>query len=200
MLDHKRRSLDPVPPLPHPAELKLPIVVVHKTSPVTDEEVETSLDEYESGDEFVAVVKESLSVEDDDVAIAVTTTTTTSIKTTVSTSKQKQAQPQDPRVAEAESLARQYSLDHKNAKTPVYALRAYYLWYKNEDTGPEKVAALLRDPPLSTSTVVNYITNAIKTDKLPFDKRRLREEILATLPKGYLDHWRFKSLVEACQE
>ncbi|KAK5656302.1 hypothetical protein OQA88_4682 [Cercophora sp. LCS_1] len=200
VLDRKRRSLDPVPPLPHHAELKLPIALAHTLNPTEDDEIEISLSEDESEEDIVAFVKETLSVEDADTKTTVTTTTTTTVRRAPVAPKRKQTQPQDARVAEAELWAKQHCLEHKNAKTAPYALRAYYLWHKNGDLVPEEIAVLLRDPPLATSTVVNYITNSIGADKLPFDKRRLREEVLEKFPKTLLGRGRLKDLVRACRE
>lgn len=53
-------------------------------------------------------------------------------------------------------------------------LRAYSLWHE-QNLGMGEVAALLRSPPLKSSTVATYIMEAIRIDNLPFDKQRLKD-------------------------
>jgi exonuclease 3'-5' domain-containing protein 2 len=60
-------------------------------------------------------------------------------------------------------------------------LRAYHLWHTNRDLETGEVAALLRSPPLKTRTVVNYIFNAVKMEKLPVNDTRYSQEILEVL-------------------
>jgi hypothetical protein len=62
------------------------------------------------------------------------------------------------------------------------------------------VAALLRDPPLQTTTVVSYILDAIRLGKLPFEKGRLREEVLGLLGEEVLSGGRYDGVVRACEE
>jgi len=73
------------------------------------------------------------------------------------------------------------------------------LWHANHDLDPPALARLLRDPPLQTATVVCYILDAIRLGKLPYQKGRLRTEVLGLVPKQLL-HLRYRSLVKACED
>lgn len=83
--------------------------------------------------------------------------------------------------------------------TPV-RLRAYYIWYRNEDLCPADIAALLRDPPLLTSTVAAYVMDAIQTEKLPYPTRRLHKEVVChiDLTKSYMS--KLEPLVRECSK
>lgn len=132
--------------------------------------------------------------------------------------------PKDPRVEEAELWAKQRILNWPTITTttaaamvaarspnpPPYStgpifpctispLRAYYLWYNNEDLDAEDVAGLLRDPPLATKTVVGYIIKAIQTEKLPYDGERLLKGVLEKLPAGELRSPRYRILLNYCR-
>ena len=69
---------------------------------------------------------------------------------------------------------------------------------RNDNLDPVAIAQLLREPPLQTNTVVSYILEAIKLEKLPYPKARLRDEVLALLPEQVLD-LRYKMLFNACK-
>ena len=224
VLDHQRQSLDPAPPLPHHAELKLPIKFADQVilptsadeeSEIRDESCALTVGSTAAFTEYVnsIAMSSTIKVEVEDSAERQTTSITTTHSTTAisttrtattavapATNARKPTAPQHPKVAEAELWARQRCAGREAGKAPAYALRAYYLWHKNESLGPEDVASLLRDPPLALGTVIGYITNSIRQDKLVFDKRRLREEVLAKLPKATLETYRYKGLVKACKE
>jgi acid phosphatase family membrane protein YuiD len=55
----------------------------------------------------------------------------------------------------------------------------------------------LRDVPLQTTTVINYILEAARAEKLPFEKERLRA-VLGELPKEVVAA-RYKTLMKACE-
>lgn len=132
--------------------------------------------------------------------------------------------PKDPRVEEAELWAKQRILNRPTITTttaaaviaarspnpPPYStgsiipttispLRAYYLWYNNEDLDAEDVARLLRDPPLATKTVVGYIIKAIQAEKLPYDREWLLKGVLEKLPAGELRSPRYRVLLNYCR-
>lgn len=50
----------------------------------------------------------------------------------------------------------------------------------------------MRDPPLATTTVVNYILEAIRLEKLPFERERLRE-VMVLMPVDVLES-RYRSV------
>lgn len=45
-----------------------------------------------------------------------------------------------------------------------------------------EAAALLRDPPLLNATVATYVLDALRAEKLPFEKERLAALILHVPP------------------
>ena len=46
-----------------------------------------------------------------------------------------------------------------------------------------EAAALLRDPPLQNATVAGYVIEALRLEKLPYDKEELRE-VLVYVPES----------------
>ncbi|KAL7936700.1 hypothetical protein V8C35DRAFT_296183 [Trichoderma chlorosporum] len=111
----------------------------------------------------------------------------------------------DARIIAAEAEMKVYSDAYTaaNSKWPMTTpvrLRAYYIWHRNEDLNPADIAALLRDPPLLTSTVAAYIVDAIQTEKFPYSVVRLHKEVVChiDLQKSYM--YKFKSFVEECSE
>ena len=85
------------------------------------------------------------------------------------------------------SLPAEYKLKVSHA-----TLRAYHLWHEQRFDCKE-VAALLRDPPLSTQTVASYVMQALNEENLPFEDGRVREP-LGILPKSV--HGRYYRIVE----
>ncbi|KAK0626554.1 hypothetical protein B0T14DRAFT_448745 [Immersiella caudata] len=226
VLDHQRQNLDPAPPLPYHADLNRPIRLADKV--ILPNEAEDAEEEPELKNETAVdptaianylnstEMKSSVSVEEEDsehlaitkdkvtesIATADTSSTVaTAVNSTATTTTKKPKKdpplPKDPRVIEAEVWAKQRCA---TSKAPAYMLRAYYLWYKHDGLGPQEIAALLREPPLATLTVVQYITEAIRLGTLVYDKRRLRDEILAKLPASELKQWRFRGLAKACED
>jgi hypothetical protein len=47
----------------------------------------------------------------------------------------------------------------------------------------ERMAAILRDPPLSSNTIANYILQAVTLERLEYEEDSLRSVLLA-LPSG----------------
>ncbi|KAF3062717.1 hypothetical protein CFAM422_010747 [Trichoderma lentiforme] len=105
--------------------------------------------------------------------------------------------------AEAEMKAYNEAYTAANSTWPVTTpvrIRAYYIWYRNEDLCPADIAALLRDPPLLTSTVAAYIVDAIQTEKFPYPLGRLHKEVVChiDLEKPYM--LKYKSFCEDCSQ
>ncbi|PNP54931.1 hypothetical protein THARTR1_04620 [Trichoderma harzianum] len=105
--------------------------------------------------------------------------------------------------AEAEMKAYNDAYTAANSTWPVTTpvrIRAYYIWYRNEDLCPAEIAALLRDPPLLTSTVAAYIVDAIQTEKFPYPLVRLHKEVVChiDLEKPYM--YKYKSFCEECSK
>ncbi|KUI60788.1 hypothetical protein VP1G_08001 [Cytospora mali] len=93
--------------------------------------------------------------------------------------------PKDPRVIAAEEWLMEYKSTQPDGKTTATAaaLKAYFIWHANEDLDPGSIGALLREPPLQNSTVMGYILQSVKLEKLPFDIVRLKKEVLDEFPK-----------------
>jgi hypothetical protein len=83
-------------------------------------------------------------------------------------------QPKDSRVEVAEDRVASYRASHPQSRSSFSQLRAYYLWHCYT-LSPAAVAQLVRDPPLKTITVVQYILSVVQSEKLPVDGDRLRE-------------------------
>lgn len=122
--------------------------------------------------------------------------------------RQRPPKPPDTRdarviAAEAEMKAYNDAYTAANSTWPVTTpvrIRAYYIWYRNEDLCPADIAALLRDPPLLTSTVAAYIVDAIQTEKFPYPLVRLHKEVVChiDLEKPYM--YKYKSFCEECSK
>ncbi|KAK3685558.1 exonuclease-like protein [Podospora appendiculata] len=211
LLDHHRKNLDPVPPLPHHAELGLPIELAHggllpNADEAQDQEQGAAAEDAATAgpnepvltSKYLKSINDTINIEQENdlqepIVIDTTITTTTTAK------EPKQApRPKDPRIAKAELWANSYRFTNPKARSPAYILRAYYLWYKNEDLAPEQVAALLREPPLQTSTVIQYLFEGIRLDKLPYSSRRMRIEVLERMSKEQMTTARYKVFLRAC--
>ena len=213
LLEREREAMDPCPPRPSYAELNLPIRLADgapESSP--DEGAETVEDEPEAGGASVAplpaslaeAVQESLQVEPENDANDVgpadaQVTAKKQAKSPARTTKAPANKQQDSRVAAADSWVAEYCANKKTVVAPTRTIRAYHIWYENRTLDPEGVAKLLRQPPLKTNTVVGYILEAIRCEKLPFEKCRLRDEILNFLPKEVLQG-KYKRLAQAVEE
>lgn len=76
-------------------------------------------------------------------------------------------------------------------RATVTHLRAYHLWY-HQKMSVDEIARLARDPPLSHSTVANYILQAVTLEKLEYEQDSLRG-LVGTLPPG-MRNGRWKEL------
>jgi exonuclease 3'-5' domain-containing protein 2 len=199
ILEQHREALEPRPPRPYHAELGLPIRLASGASISTvDENTETVEPEEAAGvtttvsTTFAATVRETLQVEVDgeyDSIIAI------NIK---SSGKTTQNRPKDARVVAAESWLADYRSCKPQIRAAPSAIRAYRIWYTNSGLDPQEVAKLLRQPPLQTNTVVSYILETIKLEKLPFDNIRLRDEVLGLLPREVLTG-RYKCILQTVE-
>lgn len=108
---------------------------------------------------------------------------------------------QDSRITAADELAIGYRSNQNNGsvKTPRAALRSYYMWHNNTDLQPIAMAAMLRSPPLKTTTVTSYILDSIIAENLPYDSHRLREEVMAELDIEVAQGPKYATLYAACQ-
>ncbi|KAF4994760.1 hypothetical protein FGRMN_5574 [Fusarium graminum] len=197
ILEQEREKLQPTPPRPHFVEKNLPIQFL--TADDVDESDATS----ESGEsEVITDVEAELDEREIKVAqpaVKITKTTTTTTTAVKAPSTQAQTS-KDIRVVAAEDDARQYRIEIGHSNASFSALRSYFIWHDNKTLTPEKVASLLRDPPLRTNTVVSYILEAILAEKLPYAKARLRTEVLSYLAPEARVGPRYRELVEESQE
>jgi hypothetical protein len=107
----------------------------------------------------------------------------------------------DARVVSAELKLKQYRLVKRKGATATPAqLRAYFIWHMNEDLKPEAIAAMLRDPPLQKHTVTTYILKAVTNDSLPYDKSRMRNEILSLLHPSVQVGSMYQELIKCCMD
>ncbi|EFQ27871.1 3'-5' exonuclease [Colletotrichum graminicola] len=193
VLEGKRESLDPIPPRPHDAELNRPIRLADGQFIAAADDNAEAIDSDDRGTttalsyKHVEAIKASLEIEPEGGGPSIAE----SIRSASAVSPQKRQK--DPRVAAADEQLARYRTTIKTLRATPSAVRSYYIWRNNADLTPEAIAKVLRDPPLQTNTVVSYILEAIKLEKLPFDKKRLRNEILHLLPKDVLQG-RYKAL------
>lgn len=213
LLEKEREAMDPCPPRPFYAELNLPIRLADgATESSTDEGAETVEAEPEAGGAAVAplpaslaeAVQESLQVEpendaDDAESAGAKVTPKKQPRRPARTAKTPATKQQDSRVTAADTWVAEYCAGKETVAAPTRTIRAYHIWHENRTLDPEGVAKLLREPPLKTNTVVGYILEAIRCEKLPFEKPRLRDEILNFLPKEVLQG-KYKRLAQAVEE
>ncbi|KAL7948965.1 hypothetical protein V8C42DRAFT_312801 [Trichoderma barbatum] len=221
VLEEKRKALVPCPPRPHHAELQLPIPlppppVVEKQA---DEDaaavdpISTTSTEATASTSKPKAPKPNNSKSKADSPKASSSKFTASASKPSKPSKAKSRPPRPPkgedmrdaRIIAAEAELKVYSDAYTAANstwpvtTPV-RLRAYYIWYRNEDLCPADIAALLRDPPLLTSTVAAYIVDAIQREKFPYPARRLQKEVVChiDLTKSYMSG--YGPIITECSE
>ncbi len=80
-------------------------------------------------------------------------------------------------------------------------LRTYFLWANNPSLKLEEIGSMLRSPPISTRNVAIMILEAVRTEKLPYEKERLRDVLAKWRTWGarYVVSSRYKRLEEACE-
>ncbi|KAI1809022.1 ribonuclease H-like protein [Poronia punctata] len=183
-LEHHRKQLIPCPPTPHFAELGLPIPLPDKVTPIRSNEgpepcEAEPLEEGPPGpmdrfEKYLAVALETVSIGDTEATGPETNARSPEKAEQATLSKKVHERPKDSRVEVAEDRAMSYRAARPHTSASLPQLRAYYLWY-HYDLPPAVVAQLLRDPPLKTVTVVQYILSVVQSEKLPADLYRLRE-------------------------
>ncbi|KAF2499376.1 ribonuclease H-like protein [Lophium mytilinum] len=208
VLEAKRKKLRPTPPRPQCAELGLPIalaegVVVRKyksrkVAVVLDEEEEEESDDYQSALEEQEAIEESdeetsssLDLPEDELSDEV------SEEELVAPPTKRVGHPPASSPTSALELAN-FWLDAWHAAMPMHRqpiatsgqMRAYALWHE-QNLSLAEVAAVLRDPPLATSTVSNYILSAVMLEQLPFKEERIKV-LLKTMPSKVVTqrYWR----------
>ncbi|RFU34638.1 hypothetical protein B7463_g1723, partial [Scytalidium lignicola] len=200
-MEIKRKALDPVPPRPAHAELNEPIRLAEGVNIPTDDEGVEELDgaDIEANSEkdkgcrklspsYLASALQDVEVDSDDVVAEAPSLSKVS----------KKKIPKSPIVLAAETQTAVYRDTHPKNRTTPASLRAYFIWHNNESLSLPEIAALLREIPLQTNTVTTYILEALRLEKLPFKKDRLKE-IFDSLPEA-LVNGRYRSLSKALEE
>ncbi|PTB42084.1 hypothetical protein M441DRAFT_137215 [Trichoderma asperellum CBS 433.97] len=215
VLEEKRKMLVPCPPRPHHAELRLPISL-----PDPPEEAKEKVDEDAT---FVADPNNTNAISEPKTprprvprprvpkpkassTEAASTEATSPEAPTPSKARSKRSLPKpipvdtrDARVIAAEVQMKEYrAAKTTELNTPAPCLRAYYIWHQNEDLCPGDIAALLRDPPLLTSTVAHYVLDAIKAENMPYPVLRLQKEVIPHIDLSKPYWHKHASLVQEC--
>ncbi|KAH0495234.1 hypothetical protein TgHK011_008799 [Trichoderma gracile] len=215
VLEEKRKAMVPLPPRPHHAELRLPIPLPEP--PVVEAQADenaTTLDPSTTSTDGTAPIprrrpykprasrrrapslKASTSGSGASEQSATGEAASESLEADL-----KPEDTRDARIIKAEAQMIEYRSSKGNKlETTAARLRAYYIWHQNEDLCPADIAALLRDPPLLTTTVVGYVIDAIQAENLPYPAIRMHKEIvsLIDLTKPYM--YKYSTLVRECTE
>lgn len=215
MLEEKRKAIVPCPPRPHHAELRLPIplpdpppaettqedVVLEDAAPISADGEAPATPRPKAPRPRAA---SSASKAPASEAAADTEAPAGSETPTPSKAKSKRPKPKDTRdariIAAEDESAKYRSAKATQLETPFPCLRAYYIWYQNEDLCPADIAALLRDPPLLTTTVAHYVLDAIRAEKLPYPAVRLHEEVVPLIDLTKPFWFKHSTLVRECSE
>ncbi|KAL2046133.1 hypothetical protein N7G274_001580 [Stereocaulon virgatum] len=223
MLESKRKALDPTPPRPAHAELKLPIRLANGQTVATyeaSENVEES--SVDAGPDLPISMEElahdffNIKLEDSSpnnstlvpLARRITNNPLNIHKPPEPSSTSSTAVPSSstkvmhPNVIEANTWLTNYKnslpIDRKVIAKPS-DLRAYHLWYY-QGLEVYEIACRLRDPPLAKSTVASYILQAIIAEHLPFHRNRvwavlpnLHDSIRGVYQAGIMSELKMKS-------
>jgi len=208
-MEIKRKSLDPIPPRPYHAEKDKPIRLADGVLlPVDEAAEELEPEEIERPPVVRKTIRryksaraETLKTEmiDLDPSFGLSgVITPPSSKTKTSSSVTIPKPPKDPIVLAAEQALNSYRATHPESGATVPSLRAYFIWKDDPSLSIHDIAALLRETPLQPSTVVNYIVEAIRLEKLPFEKERLKG-LLEVIPKEVV--WgRYRTLAKIAND
>ena len=181
LMEAKRKALVLIPPRPAHAELNLPIRLANGQTVANYEmPADATVDEHPPKDDAKEVVQiEEMARDFMDIVIE-----DGESSTPVEEIKKRDANTEKPpEIVSAETWIQNWRAElpasYKPKATAAF-LRAYFLWYHLEKTVPE-AAAILRDPPLQTTTVANYILEALRIETLPSQVNRVAD-VLACLP------------------
>lgn len=200
MLNHQREQLDPSPALPFHTELGKPIPVPPGLDSPSEDE---ALAEDEVADEQEIEAEAELGAKD--IAVADLSEDADLVEKSqgpvVEGAKRGSAPiksplpPKDPRIEAAEQWLKEYrERCGGKIKAQPAALRAYHIWHTNKDLECVNIAEILRDPPLQTSSVAGYIMSSVHMEKLPYDKIRMKTDVMTRMPpelarKRYFPLW-----------
>jgi hypothetical protein len=208
-LEIKRKALNPTPPRPYHAEENKPIRLAEGVEIPTDEELDPDEPEQTTprrkytklSSSYLASAAETIELDPDfDIQASLPQSVSSNASPSATRSKSTAKSvpiPKHPVVLAGESLSASYRSSRPKTRASAASLRCYFIWYHNPDLALQDIAALLRDVPLQTTTVVNYILESIKLEKLPFEKERLTS-VLGLLPKE-IALGRYRTLAKACE-
>jgi hypothetical protein len=211
-LEIKRQQLDPLPPRPYHAELGLPIrlpsgAIIPAADETTEDpepEINPTTTSSSTPVSAAEAAAQNIEIEEDSEI-----NPTTHKPVFASTSKPKDSKPSAPPPPKPQILitAEEWATTYRASNPPkstnpntsagFSALRAYALWYNNPTLTLADCGAMLRDPPLKTTTITAYILDAVRLEKLPFEKERLRE-VLGMVPNSQTV-WRYSGLWKMVQ-
>ncbi|KAM0249855.1 hypothetical protein ACHAQJ_008864 [Trichoderma viride] len=224
VLEEKRKALVPCPPRPHHAELRLPISL--PDPPAVEEKVDqdamlvdpsstnpagstTALSKPKAPTKPRVPKPKAPSPEEATTSEATTSEAAASKASKPSKAKlkpptspkPKPVDTRDARIIAAEVEMKEYrAAKATGLETSPACLRAYYIWHQNEDLCPTDIAALLRDPPLLTSTVANYVLDAIRAENLPYPTLRLYKEVVPLIDLSKSFWYKHTPLVRECSK
>lgn len=170
-MEMRREALEPCPPCPRNAEEKEPIHIVRRVDPLAED---TSFEVQGAGDAQAKSIPLSPGpdVAEEHVSEAEPSTMSKS-----------------PIVATAEFRVTSLRQQKPATRSHTASLRAYYIWYHHAELSLSDIAALLRVPPLKTTTIATYILTAASQEGLPYDEARLRI-VVAAVPPAYRARYR----------
>ena len=187
-MEAKRKAIEPTPPCPAHAELNLPIrlangqTVATYNEPEEPEEEALRPDFNTNGDplpEVEQMARDFLNITIEDVR-----------QDRVPTSTKPKKSPKSVPAKSLEFTAAEAWIENRRSKLPdtykpkatAAYMRAYAIWH-DQEFDVQETASLLRNPPLQVTTVSNYILEAIRLEKLPYDINRLKD-VLGHLPES----------------
>lgn len=180
-LELKREALDPVPPRPFNAELNKAIRLADgiEIPPGEDDPVVRSVDAkviQRTRKYNKKPLKEAAEIVKDEDAdgefIPVTEFSHsffTAASTSASSSTSRTTRAKRGKLGDVSHLPIPPGLLSKRS------LQTYHLWLENPTLDLDALGSQLRAPPLAARNVAKLIIEAIKANKLPYEKRRLRE-------------------------
>lgn len=191
MLNHQREQLDPSPALPFHTEKGKPIPLPPGLDPPSEEEAlaeDDIVDEQELEAEAEAEAEASDAAPGADQSKG-TEVLENSVSPITKGSKREAASaksppmPKDPRVEAAEVWLKEFKESRGGKlKAQPAAMRAYHIWHTNDELDCASLAKILRDPPLQTTSVAGYIMSSVHLEKLPYEKSRMKIDVMTHIP------------------
>ena len=172
ILEGKRKALKPIPPRPPFAELEQPIILPGGAAIRIGED---SIEGMDQTTESIEQVDEETAEELGALA--------TQPASSMSSQNPTEAVERPPQVLAAERWDAQWQEnlpEHRKPRTSKAYIRAYALWH-HIGLSVEEIAVVLREPPLLSSTVTNYILESIRLERLPYDETRVGD-LLKKMP------------------